>query len=254
MRRTKLGAALASLAVTTGTAAVVSAAPAQADTPTTVQLTFTDPSDGQQYTGWRALYGTQVATFTTVISDGATTPTVGTATLQRRLPGRSWTDQQTDDNLVDGVTFATPKAQSNASYRVEYSGGTDGGSNTWSPSTSNTVQVITYWKFTHLHAKWHGGLSYTWFGAMAPSVKSHKVTIQVKQGSWKRYKVVRTDSRSHWSVKVQAGHNRWIQYRAVVDGTRTLHKNYSLATFKVTFNRTAAPRSSQTSSRALIQR
>lgn len=257
MRRTKLGAVLASLAVTTGSAAVLAAAPSHADTPvttptpTTVTLTFTDPATGTQYSGWRAFYGTRVGTLTTVISttDGTPSPTNGSAILQRRLPGRDWRDQQTDADISDGVTFTSPKALSNAVYRVEYSGGTDG-TTVWSPSTSNTVKVVTYWKFTHLHAKWHGGLSYTWFGTVAPGVKNHKVHIQVKHGSWKPYKVVRTNAKSQWSVRVKAGHNRWVKYRAVVAGTRTLHKSWTLARFMVTFNRTAA----RTPSRTLSQR
>jgi hypothetical protein len=245
MRTTKLGAVLASLALTTGTAAVLVAAPAQADTPTNVQLTFTDPSDGHQYSGWRALYGTRVATLTTAISDGTTTPTVGSATLQRRLPGGNWTDQQTDADINDGVTFSSPKALSNAVYRVQYSGGTDGGSNTWSPSTSNTVKVVTYWRFKRIKAHWHGGLAYTWSATLAPHVRHHRVLIQVKHGSWKKYKVVHTNARSRWSVRVKAGHNHWVKYRAVVARTKTLHKNWSLARFKVTFNRNAALRTSR---------
>lgn len=249
MRTTKLGAVLASLAITTGTAAVLAAAPAQADTPTTVKLSFTDPSDGTQYAGWRALYGDRVATLTTVISDGTTTPTVGSAILQRRLPGDDWTDQQTDANVSDGVTFTSPRALSRAVYRVQYSGGTDG-INTWSPSTSNTVKVVTYWKFNRVKGTYHRRLAFTWSGTLAPHVKHHRVVIQVKHGSWRKYKVVHTNVKSRWSVRVQGGHNRWVHYRAVVAGTNTLHKSYSLAKFKVTFNRTA----SRSSDRILTQR
>jgi hypothetical protein len=245
MRTTKLGATLASLAITAGGATLLATTPAQAaapaTTPTTVQLSFTDPGTGNQYSGWRALYGDRVGTLTTVISDGTAAPTAGSATLQRRLPGHGWTTSQTDADVSDGVTFTSPKALSNATYRVQYSGGTSvdtgSGTTTWDPSTSNTVQVLTYWKFTHLGYKWHGGLDFTWHGALSPHAKHHRVVIQVKRGSWKNYKVVRTNNKGHWSVRVRSGHNHWVHYRAVVAGTKTLHKNYTLAKFRTTYSR-----------------
>jgi hypothetical protein len=253
MRKTKLGAVLASLALTSGSAAVLAAAPAHADdTPTTVQLVFTDPESGARYSGWRVIYGHVVeATFTTEISDGTdTVPTVGTATLQRRLPGKTWQDQETDEDLTDGAAFTSPKAKSNAVYRVQYSGGTDGVS-VWTPSTSNTVKLVTYWGFNRPKGKWHGGLAFTWSATLAPHVKHHRVEIQVKRGTWKKYKVVHTNAKSRWSVRVKGGHNRWVHYRALVAGTKQLHAAMNRAKFMVTFSRTAT---THRTARVLTQR
>jgi len=252
MRRTKLAAVVASLAVTSGGAAVIVAAPAAADdTPTTVSLSFTDPDSGKSYTGWRVLYGDTVAPLAVTISDGTdTAPPVGAATLQRRLPGKDWKDQETDEDLTDGVAFSNFKALSNAGYRVQYSGGTD---DTTEPAltTSNTVKVLAYWNFKPTKAKYKGGLAFKWWGALAPHVKHHRVVIQVKHGTWKKYKVVRTNARSRWSVRVKAGHNHWVRYRAVVAGTKKLHKNGTAAKFMVTFSRTPV---SHRSSHVLTQR
>lgn len=257
MRRPKLTAVLTSLCVATaGTTALV-AGPAHADDtpiPTTVQLSFTDPSDGTQYGAWSALYGDPVGPLTGAVSDGTAPPPVGTATLEQRLPGGDWTaTTQVDDDVSDGVTFTTPKARSNVRYRVQYAGGTDDATlTTWSPSTSNSVRVLAYWKFKPTKARYRHGLVFTWWGALAPRVDHHKVLIQVKNGSsWKKYKVVRTNAKSRWKVRVKAGHNRWVRYRAVVTRTKTLHKNGTAAKFKVRFNRTA---DDHPSPRALIRR
>jgi hypothetical protein len=256
MHMTKLGAVLASLAITAGTAAVVAEAPARADTtgttPTTVQLSFTDSSTGQQYSAWRALYGSRVATLTTTISDGTdAAPTVGSAILKRKLPGGSWKTQATDADLTDGATFTSPRALGNAQYRVEYTGGDDtatGGTTAWAASTSNVVQVMTYWNF---HAKGRFvGRQGVWYGTLSPHVRNHRILIQVKRGSWQRYRVIRTDRKSHWSVRVTPGHNRYLKYRAVVAGSKKMQKSYALAKFELTYHRAPAP----TSARVLIRR
>jgi hypothetical protein len=239
MRMTKLGAAMASLAITTVGATALATAPAQAGvtagTPTTVHLSFTDPATGHQYSGWRVLYGDHVAIITTVISDGTNAPTAGTATLQRRLPGAGWKTLQTDSDLTDGVTFNSPKAAGNAFLRVEYSGGTDG-TTTWTASTSNQTQILTYWNF-HMKLKFVGRTG-VMYGTLSPHVKNHRILIQVQHNGWKKYKVIHTDGKSHWSARVTPGHNRYITYRAVVAGTKSLQKSDATAKFKLTFNRT----------------
>jgi hypothetical protein len=190
----------------------------------------------------------RVATLTTTISDGTAAPTNGTATLQRRLPGKTWKTTATDTDVSDGVAFTSPKAVSNAFYPVQYSGGTDGVT-TWAASTSNAVQVLTYWNF-HEKIRFVGtqGLMH---GVLSPHVKRHRILIQVKHGSWKRYKVIRTDRRSRWSVRVAPGRGHYTQYRAVVAGTKRLQKSYALAKFKITYQRIQAP---TTSARTISRR
>jgi hypothetical protein len=224
MRTTKLGAVLASLALTTGTAAVLAAGPAtaQSDTPTQVALTLGGNA------GVTARYGTFIGTFSTqVTTDGITPVTAGTTKLQRKLPGKDWRNVKTDDDASDGVSFGTygDTARGNVKYRAHYLGGTDNGTaTTYAASYSNTVIVRTAWNLND-----HGVCSPKCriYGKLAPKSKHHKILIQAKHGSWKRYKVVHTNARSHWSASVKPTRGNGTKYRAVVAGTKHLIKSYS---------------------------
>lgn len=148
MRTTKLGAALASLAISAGTTAVLAAAPAQAATATKVTL------DMSGHSKVKGVYGDYLGTLggqvTFKQADGTTsTVSDGDAILQRRLPGKSWKAVKTDTDpgyLYYG-TYGS-HAHGNVKYRVHYLGGTgtgtDGNPYTWDPAFSDVVTVGTY--------------------------------------------------------------------------------------------------------------
>jgi hypothetical protein len=230
MRMTKLAAALASLALTTGTAAVLAAGPAiaQADTPTQVGLTLGGT------TSWTVLYGSELGTFSTqVTTDGVTGVPVGSAKLQRKLPGHDWRNVKTDDNVGDGVSFGNygHRATQNVKYRVHYLGGTDDGTaTTYAESYSNTVIVLTAWDL-HPHASCPSRCKF--YGKLSPKAKHHKILIQVKHHGWKRYKVIHTNARSRWTVFVKPSRGGGTYYRAVVARTKHLIGTYATGHFTI---------------------
>ena len=216
MRMTKLGAVLASLAVTAGTAAVLGASPAQAATATRAKLDLSGHHKvTATYKDYVGLFGGGV-TYTQ--TDGSTAEVnAGDAVLQRKLPGKAWKNVRADDSagfLYYGSYGS--HATGNTQYRVHYLGGTDG-TNTWDATYSNTVTVRTRWDL-HENGTCSGGCHF--FGKLGPKAKHHKVLIQVKHGSWKKYKVVRTNRKSKWSAKVVATPGRGTYYRAVVGKTK----------------------------------
>jgi hypothetical protein len=228
MRKTKLVAVLASFAISSGAAAVLAAAPAQADTPTQVRV------DLGGYGSLTVLYGSYLGTFSTQISDGTDPVTVGAATLQQKLPGKSWKDVKTDGDVSDGVSFGQygSRAKENVQYRVHYLGGTDTDTaTTYSPSFSNNVVVRTAWD---LHPKALCQARCRFYGTLSPRASHHKVLIQVKHHGWKRYRVVHTNSRSHWTVYVKPSRGAGTYYRAVVAGTQRLIGNYAIGHFTIT--------------------
>jgi hypothetical protein len=216
MRTSKLGAVLASLALTAGTAAVLGTGPAQAATP--AQVTLALGSVDNVVAAYKDYVGLFSGGVTYTAPDSSTAPvTVGAAILQRKLPGQAWRDVKTDAdaNVLDYGTYGQ-HATGNMQYRVHYLGGTDG-TTTWDPAFSNVVTVRTLWKLNDQgtcvgHCRLYGHLS--------PRAKHHRVTIQVKHGAWKRYKVVKTDAKSRWDVAVVATFGKGTLYRAVVAGTR----------------------------------
>jgi hypothetical protein len=230
MRTTKLGAVLATLAITTGTTAVLAAGPAQAATPTTT--TFLASGGGHQVT---VTYRDPIGLYGSVKDGTGNGATAGDAVLQRKLPGKSWKNIATD-STPDSLSF-TLRATGNVQYRVHYLGGTDG-TTSWDPSWSSAVSVRTLWNL-HESGTCVGGCRF--FGKLSPKAKNHKVLIQVKHGSWKKYKVVRTNRRSHWSAKVVATWGKGTLYRAVVAKTahevRTFSQIYRF--YKVRASRTA---------------
>jgi hypothetical protein len=235
MRMSKVGALLASLTITTGTAAVLAAGPAQAaDNATQSSLTLGVHSDGVA-----ALYHSYLGTFSGMVtyddSTVGTTPvTAGAADLQQKLPGHNWKTVRTDSNASDGVSFGNygSTAKQNVKYRIHYLGGTDPvtTTTTYAESYSNTVTVRTAWDL-----KPHALCTHKcrFYGKLAPKAKHHKVLIQVKHHGWKRYKVVRTNKHSHWTAFVKPKRGNGALYRAVVAGNKHLIKNYALGRFTI---------------------
>lgn len=227
MRFTKLGAALASLALTAGTATLLAAGPAQADTATQTSL------DLGGNTAWKVLYGSYLGTFGTQITDGTNQVMVGAADLQQKLPGKDWKTVKSDADVSDGVSFGQygSKARQNVKYRVHYLGGTDTDTaTTYTESFSNTVVVLTAWD---LHPKALCQSRCRFYGKLSPKAKHHKVLIQVKHHGWKRYRVVHTNSRSHWSAFVKPSRGKGTYYRAVVARTKHLIGNYAVGHFTI---------------------
>lgn len=226
MRTTKLGAVLASLAITTGTVAVLGAGPAQADTGTKVTLSLGG------YSSLTVAYGNYMGSFSGEVSDGTNPVYVGSAELQRRLPGKNWRDVKTDGVMpfLDFGQYGST-AWGNVRYRVHYLGGTDPASTTtYAPSYSNVVAVRTAW---NLHPKASCTARCRFYGKLSPKAKHHRILIQVKHHGWKRYQVIRTNRRSHWSVSVKPSRGNGTYYRAVVAGTRHLIKTYALGHFTI---------------------
>jgi hypothetical protein len=224
MRTTKLGAVLASLAVTAGTATVLAAGPAHADTATEVTLKLGG------YTSLTAVYGSYLGGFTGEVSDGTNAVYAGSAKLQRRLPGKSWRNVKTDATMpfLDFGNYGS-KAWGNVKYRVHYLGGTDTSTaTTYHESYSNVVTVRTAW---NLHPKASCTTRCRFYGKLSPKARHHRIVIQVKHHGWKRYRVIRTNRRSHWTVFVKPGRGNGTYYRAVVAGTRHLIKTYALGHF-----------------------
>lgn len=232
MRTTKLGAVLASLAITTGTAAVLAAGPAQADTEMATQVTLVQGDHGSV----AALYGTYLGTFSSQVTttDGTNTPVpVGSADLQQKLPGKDWKTAKTDPDISDGISFGSygSKAKGNVRYRVHYIGDTDTTTmTTYDESYSNTIIVSTAW---NLHPQASCQPRCRFFGKLSPSAKHHKVLIQVRHHGWKRYKVVRTNKRSRWTAFVKPSRGNGTYYRAVVAGNKNLIKSYAIGHFTI---------------------
>ena len=215
MHKTKLGAVLASLAITVGTTAVLSAAPANAATATTAKLDISGHKNA------KGAYGDYVGLFGGSVTDGSGNDvTSGAADLQRRLPGKGWKTISSDDS-AGFLYFGTvdSHAHGNAQYRVHFLGDA-----TYAASYSNVVKVTTYWNL-HEAGSCSGGCHF--HGKLGPKARHHKVTIQVKHGSWKKYKVVKTNRKSKWNAKVTATRGKGTLYRAVVGGTKRIHKTTS---------------------------
>lgn len=241
MRKTTLGAGLASLAITAGTATMLAAAPARADTATQITLTLNGHvsvvapyrSDLGPELGGPALSGQ--------VTDGVNPVTVGSVDLEEKLPGKDWKTVRTDDDLTDGVAFGSygSHAKGNVKYRAHYLGGTDGVT-TWDPARSGVVFVITLWRIRDTSGcpKAHCHIS----GRLGPSTRHHKVLVQVKRhGGWHRYRVLHTTRRSTYRVGV-SGSRRGTHYRIVIAGTRKItatEKRY-VVTLVPARNRTAS--------------
>lgn len=226
MRNLRLGAALASLALTAGTATVLAAGPAQADTATQTTLNLGGLG------ALKAPYGTELGTLATQVTDGSNPVTAGGADLEQKNPGKDWKVVKTDAVVSDGVSFGQygHKARGNVKYRVHYLGGTDTGTaTTYTESYSNVVVVRTMW---NLHDKGICAPKCKIYGHLSPKAKHHKVLIQVKHGSWKKYKVVHTNDRSRWRAFVKPTRGGGTLYRAVVAGTKNISKGFSFQIYR----------------------
>jgi hypothetical protein len=215
MRKTKLGAVMASLALAAGTTAVFAAPPADAVTSTTATLSLS----GHKHV--KGTYGEFIGLFEGSVKDSSGNEVAsGTADLQRKLPGHGWKTIKSDTSagfLFFGNTGS--HATGNAAYRVHYLG-----DSTYAASFSNVVTVGTFWNL-HDSGSCVGGCHLT--GRLAPATKNHQVLIQVKHGTWKRYKVVRTNKKSRFRAAVTPSRGQGTRYRIVVGANRHILKTTS---------------------------
>jgi hypothetical protein len=212
MRMTKLGAVLASLAVTAGTTAILSAAPAQAAGTTASQATLSIGGHAKA----KAQYGNLLGFLEAHVTDPAGGAPVddGATDLQQKLPGKPWKTVRTDATASDGVDFGTfgSHAKGNVQYRLHYLGDT-----TFAPTVSNVVTVTTLWNFKDTSACPNGHCHIS--GKLIPKTKNHKIVVQVKHGGWHKYRVLHTSAKGKYSVKV-TGSRKGTKYRIIITATK----------------------------------
>ena len=209
MRTTKLGAVLASLAITTGTAAVLGAGPAQAATATKATLSMS----GHHKT--KAQYGGYVGNLVAGVTDENGGIVDGSTDLQQKLPGQGWktVKTDTDSGFVDFGSYGN-KAKGNVAYRLHYLGDA-----TYAPTYSDVVTETTLWNFKDTSACPNGHCHIS--GKLIPKTKHHRILVQVKHGSWKKYRVLHTSAKGTYKVGVTGSRNG-TKYRIIIAGTKSI--------------------------------
>lgn len=220
MSKTRLSAALASLALAAGTTAVLAAGPAHAgtDAPTTAKLKI------NQHTKVKGQYGDPIGYLEASVFDGNGGGVyAGSADLQQRLPGKGWKNVRTDSDGTDGIGFGSygSHAKGNVQYRLHYLGGTDTNTSiTYAPSYSGVVTVTTLWNFKDTSACPNGHCHIS--GRLIPRTKHHKILVQVKHGSWKKYRVLHTSSKGTYRVSVSGSRGHGTRYRIIIARTKSI--------------------------------
>lgn len=188
-----------------GLVPIAIASPAHAATATQVDFTINRS---------KAVYGDDIYFYGTVKTTGGGYVYTGVASLQVSEAGGAWRTVANDDT-PSVLIFPARRAGSNAVYRVVYTGDA-----TYASSVSaNRALKVT----RDLNERIKGVV---FNGKVAPSYKRKPVVIQVKAGRWKKFKVIRTDRRSRWSIKLPARSKR-TYFRAVVAGDKAFVKSIS---------------------------
>lgn len=209
--RTKLGVVVASLALTVGTTAILTAGPAEAGTVTKATLTI---NNGHHKA--KGQYGNFIGFMVGGVTDGAGNPVdEGRADLQRKQPGKGW---KTVMSFVDPTTLTIAdygsKAKGNVKYRLHYLGDA-----TYAPTYSDVVTVTTLWNFKDTSACPNGHCHIS--GKLIPKTRHHKILVQVKHGSWKKYRVLHTSAKGSYKVGVTGSRNG-TKYRIIIAGTKSI--------------------------------
>ncbi len=191
----------------------LAAAPAQAATmPTRVDI---------QTGGSSATYGQTIQVAGNVVAHNGQEwlgVPAGTAYLQELVPGGAWRTIDTD--TYPSSFYFTVKARQNASYRVTYTGGAYR-EYTFPAANSATKGVKVKRKLKESIRK------LVFKSTVSPSYKRKKVVIQVKAGKrWKTHRVIRTDRRSRFAIKLPATRKR-TYFRAVIAGNKKFTKTVS---------------------------
>ena len=199
MRLTRLiaGATTAGLL---GLVPVAAGTPAQA----TDNLTTTTAIESSERA---VVYGDTVYITGDVAGSDGQSAYYGTVTLYRMQAGASaWTPVATDD-ASGYFGFYDIKPAANTLYKVLYSGyaATNPYEDNYAPSESAPIKIGVQRKVT-IRLK---SAALTVLGKVAPKYKHKLVIASRKVGtSYKRFRVVRTDSRSRFSVKLPAPRRR----------------------------------------------
>jgi hypothetical protein len=173
-------------------------------------------------------------------NDGSSWETVpsesGSVKLQRRLKGRTtWKTLEVDD-YGNSFYFYPVKAVANATYRLQYSGGTDYEGVTYSPSKATQQlkvrRAIPVKVTDRLVMK----------GKVKPAWKRKPVIIQKRKGKrWVRYAKVRTNKKSRFHKKLHAVRRKTF-FRAFVKKNKQYVASTSDVWWTKRLSRTTAPR------------
>ncbi len=228
----RLAAPLTAGAVAVAGLTAFSAAPAQAvDTYSTVTTLKINPAKG--------FYGKYTSvTGATEYNEGAGPISVygGTASLQRMLPGGTWTTIATDTSPGFLWFPAVDKFQQNSAYRVYYAGGASG-SKAWQPSYSNTVvmSVGRNWTLGRGKSLRHG---YRFKGKFAPK-DTFKATVLKKVGKkWKKFKKVKV-KKGKLNVVLPGKRGKGQKYRITTPSNRKFIATFVPVTIRTYYWRTA---------------
>jgi hypothetical protein len=213
MRKTKLAAALAALTMTAGATAALVGSPAQAATAaaTTAKLSYAG------HAKIKGQYGDLIGFLSASVTDTAGNPVDGgTTTLQAKAPGKGWKVVKTDTDAADGVDVGSvgSHAKGNVQYRLHYLGDA-----AFAPSFSKVVIVTTLWNFKDTSACPNGHCHIS--GKLIPKTKNHKILVQVKHGSWKKFKVLHTSAKGTYRVNV-TGSRKGTKYRIIIAATKNI--------------------------------
>ena len=172
-----------------GLVPVAVSSPANAATPYTTVVAITASTPG-------VAYGDDITIDGAVTDNTGGSASFGTATLQvYSTKNPVWTTVQTDDTAGSFIFFDV-KPESNAQYKVVYSGFTAANGDTYSASESAPVAVAVQ-RTDSLKTK---GLSV--IGKIKPDFAKKKVVIKRKQGkkyvSWKK---IKTDNKGVFRFK-----------------------------------------------------
>ncbi|MEP9364718.1 hypothetical protein ABLE68_17255 [Nocardioides sp. CN2-186] len=229
--RRQLTALLVTALAATGVGVITTAAPADAAVPTRIVLQVSHP---------KAHYGDKLSISGQVQgqqTDGtwASVPT-GTATLQfSPKSGSQWKSMGTDDS-AGSFYFYPKKATKTGSFRVVYSGGTYGDYE-FTPRTSMGKSVKV---FRDLNDKLtRPGNRIVLKGKVSPKYSKKAIIVErrtSKHGKWKKFKKIRTNKKSQWSVQLPAPRRGDWYFRAFTPKSGGFQKspsNYIYTTYRL---------------------
>ncbi|PVG81726.1 hypothetical protein DDE18_17270 [Nocardioides gansuensis] len=137
----------------------------------------------------------------------------GSATLMvSTVKSPTWTVVEVDET-AGSYFFFDVKPDSNAIYKVVYSGSSSTNGDVWSPSESLPVTVGVQRKVT---ASTRGT---TFFGKVTPDYTRKPIKVERKLGKqWRKYKTIKTDARGKWRIKLPAPSRKKTFWRFTVKG------------------------------------
>lgn len=208
-----------------GLTPIALASPAGADEPvvTAAELTGNQYTDVVQY-GQTAYLRADVKD----VTSGYTIREAGSTRVQQSVAGGAWKDTSLTAPGGWKSFQVTPKA--NTKYRLQFSGGTAQNGTVYAPSTSAVVSV----KVAHR-------LKYAYQGSkltvtLKPKAKNKKITFKVskkRDGKYKTYKRVRTNSKGKATVTLPRGTRYWTVVASA--DSKFTRGAYQFSTYRSTF-------------------